>query len=166
MVFLRFEVISAFLLLTVSFSGCGQGKIDPNAPANANTAANTSENGNSPNTNVEELGVLINVPFTAEDIVWKQSASHKQLTAVFRFSNADCEKLVAEAAKAAKPQGITVPNESWYPDDLIALGDLSGDDTLKGTLYSANAFLQAPFNEGRLVRIDSTNYFILEANAK
>ena len=61
---------------------------------------------------------------------------------------------------------VTIENETWFPDDLIAYGEMSGDDTLKGTSYAANAFLQDPFNEGRVVRIEGTNYFVLEATAK
>lgn len=161
----RIDVILASFLITVSLAGCGAPRPNSNASDNANTAA-ANENVNSPKTNVEELGVLINVPYTAEDIVWKESQSRKKLTAVFRFSAVDSEKIVAEAVKIRPPQNVTLDNETWYPDDLIAQGNLSGDDTLKGTSYAANAFLQDPFNEGRVVRIEGTNYFILEATSK
>ncbi len=163
---LRIGVILATFLLTASLAGCGGGKPNSNTTSNANTALAANENPNSPKTNIEELGVIINVPYTAEDIVWKESPSHKKLTAVFRFSPADSDKIVAEAAKVRPPQSVTMDNETWYPDDLIAQGNISGDDTLKGTSYAANAFLQEPFNEGRVVRIEGTNYFILEATAR
>jgi hypothetical protein len=110
--------------------------------------------------------MLVNIPYPSEDTVWKESPSKKKLIAVLRFSSPDCDRLAADSEKYGRPASVTIENESWFPDDLIAQGDLSGDDTLKGIAYPANAFLQEPFNEGRLVRIEGTNYFVLEASAK
>jgi hypothetical protein len=33
---------------------------------------------------------------------------------------------------------------------------------LKGAAYAANDFLQSPYNNGKLTRINDTNYFVLE----
>ena len=110
--------------------------------------------------------MLINIPYPSEDTVFKESSSRKKLIAVLRFSATDCDKLAADADRYRKPESVTVENETWFPDDLIAQGDVSGDDTLKGTSYAANAFLLEPFNEGRIVRIEGTNYFVLEASVK
>ena len=163
---LRIDVILALLLLTILLTACGGGSKNGNSKIPSNSANTGNENANAPKTNVEELGILVNVPYVAEDIVWKENVTHKKLIAVLRFSAVDCEKIVADAAKYSKPGSVTVENETWFPDDLIALGDMSGDDTLKGISYSADTFLQDPFNEGRLVRIEGTNYFVLEATAK
>jgi len=162
----QFDVILALFLLTLSFAACGGRSDKANSREAANVPTNSNENPNAPKTNVEELGVLVNVPYEAEDIVWKDTASHKKLIAVLRFSTINCDKIVADAEKYRKPEAVTIENETWFPDDLIAQGDMSGDDTLKGVSYGANAFLQDPFNEGRIVRIEGTNYFVLEATAK
>lgn len=162
----RSDVILALFLLTLSFAACGGRVEKSNSKEASNVQTNSNENPNAPKTNVEELGVLVNVPYEAEDIVWKETASHKKLIAVLRFSTINCDKLVADAVKYRQPETVTIDNETWFPDDLIAYGDMSGDDTLKGTSYAANAFLQDPFTEGRVVRIEGTNYFVLEATAK
>ncbi len=162
----RSYVLLALFLLTLSFAGCGGRGEKSNSREAANVQTNNNENPNTPKTNVEELGVLVNVPYEAEDIVWKETASHKKLIAVLRFSTINCDKLVADAEKYRQPEAVTIQNETWFPDDLIAYGEMSGDDTLKGMSYAANAFFQEPFNEGHIVRIEGTNYFVLEANAK
>jgi len=45
-------------------------------------------------------------------------------------------------------------------------GELSGDDSLKGLAYSADSFFQEPYTSGRVIRIDGTDYFVLELSAK
>lgn len=162
----RSDLILASFLLTLSLASCGGRSEKANSREAANLQTNNSENANATKTNVEELGVLLNIPYEAEDIVWKEAASRKKLIAALRFSSINCDKIVADAEKYRKPEAVTIQNETWFPDDLIAYGEMSGDDTLKGTSYAANAFLQEPFNEGRIVRIEGTNYFVLEATAK
>jgi hypothetical protein len=138
--------------------------------ANTNTAPGTvgssNSDANTEKTNVEELGMLVSVPYETEDIVWKDLAAQKKLIAVLRFSSADGAKLVAEASAVHPPVAVSIQCETWFPDELIAQSDLSGDDTLKATAYAANAFLQPPFNEGRISRVEGTDYFVLEVSAK
>ena len=148
----------------MAFSGCGGGNKNANL---ATTVANgTLENANSAKTNVEELGLLINVPYEAEDIVWKETANHKQIIAVLRFSAEDANKIVTEAAPRRAPQNVTLSSEPWFPAELIAQSEMSGDDSLKGLAYAAASFYQEPYTSGRIVRIEGTDYFILELSAK
>ncbi|MEP6788819.1 MAG: hypothetical protein ABJB40_10340 [Acidobacteriota bacterium] len=161
---LKVGVILALFLSPVALSGCG-GKSENAVPA-VNAANNVGENSNSARTNVEELGLLINVPYEAEDVVWKEASSHKKLTVVFRFSAADAGKLVAEAERAGAPQNVSVEVETWFPDELTAQSEISGDSTVKGRAYPANAFYQEPYTSGKITRIEDTNYFLLELTAK
>ncbi len=157
-------ILASFLFCFTLFSCGGQG--DPN---NSNAATNASANKEAsvvPKTNVEELGMLVNVPYEAEESVWKTDASGKKLIAVLRFSTADSDKLVADSTKFSRPEEVTVQSESWFPDELVAQSDLSGDDTLKGVSYGANLFFQDAYNEGRIVRVTGTNYFVLEMSSK
>jgi len=163
---LRVDVILAFLFFTALLNACGGGSGNAKSKAAPITPNSANETTNSPNTNVEELGLLVRVPYDAEDIVWKDYASHKKLIAVLRFSTADCERIVADAQNYRKPESVSIQSESWFPDELVAQGDISGDDTLKGISYGANAFLQDPFNEGSIIRVEGTNYFVLQATAK
>ncbi len=163
---LRVGVILALFLSAVSFSACGGGSKNDNASPAVNATNSVGENPNAAKTNVEELGLLINVPYQAEDIVWKETATHKKLIAVFRFSTADANKLVAEAEKSEPPENVSVAVETWFPDDLTAQSEISGDNALKGRAYTAKAFYQEPYTSGKITRIEDTNYFVLELSAK
>ena len=163
---LRTAVILALFLSLGAFSGC----IGGNNNSNTNSVAinPTLENANSAKTNVEELQLLVNIPYEVEDedIVWKESAAQKKLLAVLRFSTGDANKIVAEATARHAPQSVAVPSETWFPSELIAQGELSGDDSLKGSAYAADSFFQEPYTSGRIVRIEGTDYFVLELSSK
>jgi hypothetical protein len=159
---IRTVVILALFLCPAAFSSCGG-----TPKVNLNAAANTaSENTNSAKTNIEELRMSVNVPYEAEDIVWKETAGRKQINAVLLFSSQDANKIVAEAAPRQAPQNVKLSSESWFPAELIAQSEMSGDDTLNGIAYAADGFYQEPFTAGRIVRIDGTDYFVLELSAK
>lgn len=163
---LRTGVILALFLFLVAVTGCGGG--NNNSAVNTAALNPTLENANSAKTNVEELKLLINVPYEIEDedIVWKENVAQKKLIAVLRFSESDADKFVAEAAVRQAPQPVTLSSESWFPSELIAQGELSGDDSLKGFSYAADEFFQEPYNAGRIVRVDGTDYFVLEFSGK
>jgi len=129
-------ILALFLAVSIS-AGCGSA-----ANSNAvNAAANESaKNGETANTNLEELRPLIALPFA--------------------------DKLVEEAKKIKPPTPAKIGSELWFPAELIAQADNSGDDTLNGTTYAANAFFQPPFTDGKLTRIQGTDYFVLELTAQ
>jgi len=159
-----YGALAASLSGVILFASCGRPLKNANeGAASANTA---TDNANSARTNVEELSLLINIPYEAEDIVWKANASRKKLTAVFRFSPEDSDKLVAEAVTHGAPQNVATASATWYPAELIAQSDMSGDDSLHGIAYPADAFYQEPYTSGNIVRIEGTDYFILELSAK
>ncbi len=152
-------LVLAYLVVASACGGAAKPATNVSAPMGSNS------NSNLPRSNVEELGMVINVPYVPEDIVWKEYAKPHKLLAVFRFSAEDAAKIAgASTAKGAEP--VTVSSEPWFPDELIAQGNLTGDDSLKGQAYEPNLFVQEPFNSGRLVRIEGTDYFVLELDAK
>lgn len=164
MTFVKATAILALFSCAALSLGCsGNG----NKPVNSKTAANSAnENTNTTRTNVEELGLIVNVPYEAEDVAWKEDAAHKKVIAVLRFSPADSAKLVAEAEKIKPAEATNISSESWFPAELIAQSEISGDDNLKGQSYAANQFFQEPYTNGRIVRIETTDYFVLELSAK
>lgn len=165
MVSFRFTCILAFLACVTLITACvGGRRTMSNSSAAASNQAN--ENANTAETNVEELSVLVNIPYETEDIVWKDDSANKKLVAVLRFSPADSAKLVAEAEKIRPPISINFSTESWFPAELIAQSDMSGDGTLNGKSYAANNFLQEPYIAGSIARIENTDYFVLEASAR
>ena len=154
----------ALFLFLVILTSCGS-QSNTNSQ-NASVANSNANNSNVAKTNVEELGMLINVPYESEEAFWKDDASHKKLVAVFRFPEPEAIRLIADAEKVRPAQQVNIPSQPWFPPELIAQGDLSGDDTLKGKSYAANAFFQDPYNDGRITRIEDTDYFVLELSAK
>ncbi|MFN0279420.1 MAG: hypothetical protein ACKVRN_12620 [Pyrinomonadaceae bacterium] len=148
----------------MAFSGCVGG--DKNANSATGPQNSAQENVNSARSNIEELGMLVNIPYDTEDIVWKETPDRKQLIAVMRFSNEDADKIVAEAATHQTPQPVKLSSETWFPAELIAQSEMSGDDSINGLAYSPDRFAQEPYSNGRIVRVEGTNYFLLELSAK
>jgi len=128
--------------------------------------ANAGDTENGARTKVEDLSLLINMPYEAQDVSWKQSKDQKKITAVVRFDPEDTNKLIADAEKFGPPQNGTVDAQSWFPDELTAQSDLRGDEPLTGKEYPANPFFQEPYNSGRLVRVDGTDFFVIELTSQ
>jgi hypothetical protein len=166
MKFAKAALILASILAVQTLTGCGGFGSDANANA-ANAASNDAANaGNTARTNVEELGLLVAMPYETEDAVWREDAGQKRIMAVLRFSPEDSNKLVEHAKSIKPPVPGKIESESWFPAELIAQSEMSGDDTLKGEAYAANDFFQPPYSEGRITRIENTDYFVLELTAK
>jgi hypothetical protein len=150
-----------------------------NAPTNSNQAnqaaeATNSTSANSVKNDIDELETIINLPFHPEDVDWREEPlgkagsnrvpgpTDKKLVAILRFLKDDADKITtaAEKYKAGLPETITT--ESWFPAELIAQSQTSGDKTLKGASYPANDFYNPPYTAGKITRIEGTDYFILE----
>ncbi len=159
----RTAIILTSLTCILGAAGC---TFKANTNVNSARSPESNSESSSAKTNVEELGMLINVPYETEDIVWKEIVPKKKLIAVIRLSPADAAKVIGEVQGLEPPQNVSIQSENWFPDELIAQSDLSGDDTLKGVAYSAKPFFQEPFSEGRVVRIEGTDYFVIEVSAK
>ena len=117
----------------------------------------------------EELEKIIKLPYPPEEATWREESTgapnSKKLTAVISFTGEDARRI--SESGGGNSVGVTdIEPEAWFPAELIAQSQLSGDETLKGVSFSADAFLQAPYNAGKITRIDSTNYFVLELLSK
>lgn len=155
--------ILTLFLAAVVLAGC-VGR-DGNSNGANISASNASATGDAARTNVEELALLVKVPYESEDIVWKEDAAKKRVIAVLRFSPADANQIVADAEKAGSATKVSLPAESWFPGELIAQSEMSGDGKLNGTAYPANGFFQAPYSNGMITRIEDTDYFVLDVTA-
>jgi hypothetical protein len=156
-------ILSLILTVAMLAVGCGSGPANSNSSANANAA---SANSNTTKTNVEELGMLVNVPYESDECSFREFPSQKKIVAVLRFSQNEANRLIADAEKIRPPERVSIDPESWFPPELVAQGDSSAEDQLKGNAYAANAFFQDPYTNGRIIKIDDSDYFILELNAK
>jgi hypothetical protein len=146
------------------FIGCGG--VARNTDTNANGNSVPVESPNVARTNAEELGLLVNMPYEADDVAWKEDAAHKKVTAVLHFSKADADRIVANASSRQEAKDVTLPSETWFPAELIAQGEMSGDDALKGQAFAADEFYLEPYTAGRIVRVSDTDYFVLQLSAK
>ena len=144
----------------------------------ANQTAAASANSNSVKNDVDELEMIIKMPFHPEDADWREDAmgktgndrvpgpTDKKLVAILRFVKEDADKIVAQAEKHKAPTPAIINTESWFPSELIAQSQTSGDETLKGLTYAANDFYNPPYSEGKITRIEGTDYFLLELFTK
>jgi hypothetical protein len=169
--------ICLLLLITFFMADCGT---DGTKSSNANSA-NQNANSNVASVvkdDIDELEMLVKMPFHPEEAVWREDVlgkagdsrvpgpTDKKLTAVLRFPKEDAGKITAQAEKykAAAPE--TINTEKWFPAELIAQSQTSGDETIKGSSYPANDFFNVPYTDGKITRIEGTDYFVLELFAK
>ena len=156
----------AFLLLVLAsqiLPSCSS-KSENNNVANASAnSSNTAQVG--PKDNIEELGMLVHLPFEPEEVAWEEKPDQKKMTAVIRFSPENAAKMAAEVAKNGQPSADTLTVESWYPNELIAQGELTGESTVKGQSYPAEPFLNPPYTKGKITRVENTDYFILQISS-
>ena len=122
-----------------------------------------------------ELSKIINLPIMPEEADWREEPIGKQtrsnrapgpddrrMTAVLHYLPEDTPKLIALIEKHKPAQAAELEVESWFPAELIAQSQTSGNETIKGTAYAANDFLQSPYLTGRITHISGTDYFVLE----
>ena len=166
------------LIIAAAFTACTGGDTNSNQTNQAMTTTANSNNSNSVKNDVDELEMTIKLPFHPEEADWREETLGKQgdsrvpgptdkkLVAILRFLKEDADKITAQAEKykAAVPEKINT--ESWYPAELIAQSQPSGDKTLKGLSYQADDFYNAPYTSGKITRIEGTDYFVLELFAK
>ncbi len=79
-----------------------------------------------------------------------------------KYSAEDAQTVVEQSDKSKPAFASDIDAESWFPPELVAKSQESGDENLKGTSYPANNFLQEPYKNGKLTRINDTDFFVLE----
>jgi hypothetical protein len=139
-------------------------------PGNTNTVNSMAVNSTNaaaagPKDNIEEFGMIVRLPFAPEEVAWKENPEQKKLIAVIRFSPENAQKMSAEIAKNGQASPETVTVESWFPNELIAQGELAGESTVKGQSFPAEPFLNPPYTKGKIIRIENTDYFILQISS-
>jgi hypothetical protein len=114
----------------------------------------------------------VRLPYRPEDAIWQAdeldnsgASVKKKFIAVLKFASADADEIVLRAEKYKPAIVSEIDAENWFPAELIAQSQLSGDETLKGSAYAVNDFLQTPYTDGRIIRIAETNFFVLELSA-
>jgi len=159
----------------VLFSACGRGNEEINKSTSTSDNLQNANDASLVKDDVEELGKIIKLPFEPEEVAWQDNNSNdnngrnrvpapneKRIVAVLKFTSEDSNRLIIQAEKYAPAKSAVIDAENWFPVELIAQSQLSGDETLKGNFYAADDFFLEPFNKGKFTHIANTNYFVLE----
>lgn len=133
--------------------------------SNSAVANSASAEQAGPKDNIEELDLLVRLPFEPEEVAWEENPAQKKLTAVIRFTPVNAAKMAAEISKNGQPSPENVSVESWFPNELIAQGELTGESIVKGHSYPADPYLNPPYTKGKITRIENTDYFILQISS-
>ncbi len=165
--------ILAFIVLIELLGACS-----PAGNRNHNTSIGNSNTAdvsvNAVKDNVEELGMLVRLPFEPEEATWKESSADipnseqipsqnpRKLTAVLRFSAENAKNIVDQSERIKAGKAAVFATERWFPAELIAQSELNGDDTLKGKSYSAADFLLPPYTDGKITQVENSDFFVLE----
>ncbi|HXG85129.1 MAG TPA: hypothetical protein VNI84_14005 [Pyrinomonadaceae bacterium] len=167
----RKNILTVFCLGVFFLNACaGNENAGSSTQSNQPTADSGKEN-NAPvvKDDADELGKIVNLPFAPEDATWREDAAaapnRKKMTAVVKFSAEDAANIVRQAESLKPAVNSAIDAETWFPAELIAQSQLSGDETLKGATFAADNFLRPPYNQGKITRISETNYFVLELTA-
>jgi hypothetical protein len=152
----------AFLSLVFLLSGCVGG--DTANKRTSNRAQNSNANASPAKDDVEEFTKLVNLFVTPEEVVWRETETQngKKLIAVLNYSPQDAQTIVAQAEKYRPALSGELDAEDWFPPELIAKSQESGDEILKGKNYGANDFFSESYKNGKITRIEGTDYFVLE----
>jgi len=165
-----------YLLFAAIFTTCQSNNGNLNAADQSNNAAKPTNE--AVKDDLVELELTIKLPFHPEEARWMEETfgkpgdnrvpgpTDKKLTAVLLFQKPDADKIVEQAATYGTPVPAVINPEKWYPNELVAQSQTSGDETLKGNSYPANDFLNLPYTDGKITRIEGTDYFVLELYAK
>lgn len=177
------KLFCAFFVSAFFFAAC---KVYDNTNANLQTADVNNQNAkiesigknqSQAKDDAEELSKHIKIPYETEEALWKMEEAAKipnanhgetapKLIAVLKFKSSDAQKIVEQAANYRPATETSVSVENWFPPELIAKSQESGDETIKGIVYAPNDFAQSPYENGNLTRIAETDYFVLELFGK
>ncbi|GIU82841.1 MAG: hypothetical protein D6687_05040 [Acidobacteria bacterium] len=152
------------LIVAIFFSiSCASSKENQTeSPSNENKIQTPSSKDD-----IAELNSIVRLPYLPEEVTWHEEQNsknpeNKRLVAVMRFSEDDEKALIQQAEKHGQSQPTEIEVEDWFPPELVAQNELSGDETLKGIAYSPTDFIQMPYKKGRLIKIENSHYFVLE----
>lgn len=132
-----------------------------NQTGNSNSAVNAQDD-------IEELSKIIKLPVPPVEATYSEvnasngAPNKKRFVAILKFSTADANQIATGAEKYKPPSPADVDAEDWFPPELVAKSQETGDTSLKGIDYAATDFLQPPYTGGRLTRINDTDFFVLE----
>ncbi len=176
--------LPVLLLLSFFISCVSNNTANQSVNKENNTAQIAEKQPSAASDDAEELAKTVKLPLTPEEVLWMPNAAIKisspatnalaantagtagqndrHLVAVLKFSDADSAALVSQVEKIEAAKDVTIEPEDWFPAELIAESETTGDKSLKGKQYDARDFIQAPYTKGRLIKLEQPGYFVLE----
>ncbi len=154
----------AFLTFSIVVGGCVGDENANNNGAKSGQNSNPNTSSSPAKDDVEEFNKVVTVAIDPDEVIWREIPTEKgkRLVAVLKYSSADAQTVAAQAEKHRAPLNGELDAEDWFPPELIAKSQASGDEILKGKNYAANDFFSESYKNGKLTRIDGTDYFVLE----
>ena len=163
--------IFALFIIAVTLGACAGNQIgnDNSVVTNASQTANSKVEIVAQD-NIEDLDKIIKLPYTPLEATYSEinpnskntAPNEKRFVGVLKFSTEDAAKIVADAEKYKPSTPSDIDAETWFPPELIAKSQETGDEYLKGVEYAANDFVRPPYLNGKLTRLNNTDYFVLE----
>lgn len=166
-------IVLLLISSTIIFANCFSPD-QTNDPQSVKVKIDDSKNVSAKNDPVE-LGKAINLNKEPNELAYKEftppqensdnsitTSTDKKFLAVLKFSPEETERIIERAKKYREPVSVKIDVEKWFPAGLVAQSQSSGDESLKGKTYAATDFLKTPYTDGKLIRIENSDYLILE----
>lgn len=121
-------------------------------------------------TSIEDLETQINLPVRPSEVKWTAEVfdnsrgmvpgpNDYRLTALLKYD----EKTAAELIKKLEAENLgNADVKDWFPDQVKNSAKTSDGKTfLEGVKFSPAPFFHGSYQNGNLIRVGETNYFVL-----
>lgn len=175
----------SFVLIAVVASGASAACGSPTSPLPTNAAnnlrVNKSRNMNEnnikkmeANTDISELEKKIELPARPLEAKWTEEVfdnskgsvpapTDYRLTALLKYDESSTNQLIEKLSRANMDQSLgNTEIKDWFPADVQSQAQTrDGKTYLEGAKYSPEEFFRNPYRNGNLIRLGTTNYFVL-----
>jgi len=125
-------------------------------------------------TSVEELEKQINLPVRPSEVKWTAEffdnsrgavpgPNDYKLTALLKYDEKSAAELIKKLDTEIMEQSLgNADVQAWFPEEVKNTAKtIDNRKFLEGAKYSPKAFFRAPYQNGELIRVGETNYFVL-----
>lgn len=169
--------MSVLIMIAVLMTACGSS----NSQAVINNQSNISRNMNESTaknvevkTDFEGLEKQIKLPVRPSEVKWTAEffdnskgavpgPNDYRLTALLKYDDKDIPELVKKLSTEIADTSLgNTELKAWFPEEVKSEAKtIDGRTYLEGAKYSPEEFLRPPYQNGNLIRVGKTNYFVL-----
>lgn len=177
----KFYLMSALIMIALAAAACGSSNSQAVADTTVNNQSNASRNMNESTaknvevrTDFENLEKHVNLPVRPQEVVWAAEVfdnskgavpgpTDYRLTALLKYDEKSAAELTQKLGAEIMETSLgNADVKSWFPEEVkTEAKTVDGRTYLEGAKYSPDAFLRSPYQNGNLIRIGKTNYFVL-----